>query len=222
MKDPTAEAFQPAVKGPKLPQEEQHLRCPRCESTNTKFCYYNNYNLSQPRHFCKDCRRYWTKGGALRNIPVGGGTRKNSKRTSSAPSSSTKRSVNTLPSRAAIVTPISAVQFPKMEDIPSAFDPDRQLLDFTGSFSSLLTSHGNFGGLLDTFHAGLGTLPGTMGNTSLDLHSPGDGGSAATAVEAHTAALGNNLLGLPAESSCWSGSSSWSDLSIYTPGSNFQ
>ncbi|RAZ36360.1 hypothetical protein DK853_48805, partial [Klebsiella oxytoca] len=20
---------------------------------NTKFCYYNNYNLTQPRHFCK-------------------------------------------------------------------------------------------------------------------------------------------------------------------------
>lgn len=55
-------------------------KCPRCESTNTKFCYYNNYNLSQPRHFCKTCRRYWTKGGALRNVPVGGGCRRNNKR----------------------------------------------------------------------------------------------------------------------------------------------
>nr|XP_043606947.1 dof zinc finger protein DOF5.4 [Erigeron canadensis] len=52
------------------------LKCPRCESLNTKFCYYNNYNLSQPRHFCKNCRRYWTKGGVLRNVPVGGGCRK--------------------------------------------------------------------------------------------------------------------------------------------------
>ncbi|KAJ0989686.1 hypothetical protein J5N97_008042 [Dioscorea zingiberensis] len=61
------------------------IKCPRCESTNTKFCYYNNYNLSQPRHFCKSCRRYWTKGGVLRNVPVGGGSRKSSssKRTSS-------------------------------------------------------------------------------------------------------------------------------------------
>eukprot|EP00252_Welwitschia_mirabilis_P024451 TRINITY_DN7268_c0_g2_i1.p1 TRINITY_DN7268_c0_g2~~TRINITY_DN7268_c0_g2_i1.p1 ORF type:complete len:356 (+),score=24.69 TRINITY_DN7268_c0_g2_i1:401-1468(+) len=59
------------------PQPEQALKCPRCDSTNTKFCYYNNYNLSQPRHFCKACRRYWTKGGALRNVPVGGGCRKN-------------------------------------------------------------------------------------------------------------------------------------------------
>lgn len=55
----------------------QKLRCPRCDSSNTKFCYYNNYNLTQPRHFCKTCRRYWTKGGALRNVPIGGGCRKN-------------------------------------------------------------------------------------------------------------------------------------------------
>ncbi|XVF19513.1 hypothetical protein REPUB_Repub11eG0117100 [Reevesia pubescens] len=59
------------------PQPEQALNCPRCDSTNTKFCYYNNYSLSQPRYFCKSCRRYWTKGGTLRNVPVGGGCRKN-------------------------------------------------------------------------------------------------------------------------------------------------
>ncbi|XP_009631669.3 dof zinc finger protein DOF5.4-like [Nicotiana tomentosiformis] len=73
-------------------QNQQVLKCPRCDSPNTKFCYYNNYNLSQPRHFCKSCRRYWTKGGVLRNVPVGGGCRK-SKR--SKPKSST------LPSNAA-------------------------------------------------------------------------------------------------------------------------
>ncbi|XP_076956113.1 dof zinc finger protein DOF3.5-like [Bidens hawaiensis] len=50
--------------------------CPRCGSSNTKFCYYNNYSLTQPRYFCKGCRRYWTKGGSLRNIPIGGGCRK--------------------------------------------------------------------------------------------------------------------------------------------------
>ncbi|MED6132084.1 hypothetical protein PIB30_015871 [Stylosanthes scabra] len=58
---------------------EQGLKCPRCDSPNTKFCYYNNYSLTQPRHFCKTCRRYWTKGGALRNVPIGGGCRKNRK-----------------------------------------------------------------------------------------------------------------------------------------------
>ncbi|KAI3746208.1 hypothetical protein L6452_08632 [Arctium lappa] len=67
---------------------EQALKCPRCDSTNTKFCYYNNYSLTQPRYFCKSCRRYWTKGGTLRNVPVGGGCRKN-KRSSSSSSSAT-------------------------------------------------------------------------------------------------------------------------------------
>ncbi|XP_019464788.1 PREDICTED: dof zinc finger protein DOF5.6-like [Lupinus angustifolius] len=61
------------------PPKDQALKCPRCDSTHTKFCYYNNYSLTQPRYFCKTCRRYWTKGGTLRNIPVGGGCRKNKK-----------------------------------------------------------------------------------------------------------------------------------------------
>ncbi|KAI4299402.1 hypothetical protein L6164_032869 [Bauhinia variegata] len=60
-----------------LQQQQQALKCPRCDSSNTKFCYYNNYSLSQPRHFCKACKRYWTRGGTLRNVPVGGGCRKN-------------------------------------------------------------------------------------------------------------------------------------------------
>ncbi|CAA0831657.1 Dof zinc finger protein DOF3.5 [Striga hermonthica] len=59
--------------------------CPRCASANTKFCYYNNYSLSQPRYFCKACRRYWTKGGSLRNVPVGGGCRKSRRARSSRP-----------------------------------------------------------------------------------------------------------------------------------------
>ena len=63
----------------KIPPPEAALKCPRCDSTNTKFCYFNNYSLSQPRHFCKTCRRYWTRGGALRNVPVGGGCRRNKK-----------------------------------------------------------------------------------------------------------------------------------------------
>ncbi|XP_073126292.1 uncharacterized protein [Henckelia pumila] len=58
-------------------QRQPPLNCPRCDSSNTKFCYYNNYSLSQPRHFCKSCKRYWTRGGTLRNVPVGGGCRKN-------------------------------------------------------------------------------------------------------------------------------------------------
>ncbi|KAG2624122.1 dof zinc finger protein DOF3.6-like isoform X2 [Panicum virgatum] len=64
----------------RIPLPEPGLKCPRCESTNTKFCYFNNYSLSQPRHFCRACRRYWTRGGALRNVPVGGGYRRHAKR----------------------------------------------------------------------------------------------------------------------------------------------
>lgn len=65
-------------------QDQALVHCPRCDSTNTKFCYYNNYSLTQPRYFCKSCRRYWTKGGTLRNIPVGGGSRKNKKLSSTS------------------------------------------------------------------------------------------------------------------------------------------
>lgn len=80
------------------PAQPPPQKCPRCDSNNTKFCYYNNYSLTQPRYFCKTCRRYWTQGGTLRNVPVGGGCRKG-KRTmkgggssSSAGESSSSRS----------------------------------------------------------------------------------------------------------------------------------
>ncbi|KAK6147305.1 hypothetical protein DH2020_018217 [Rehmannia glutinosa] len=74
------------------PNVEISPPCPRCGSSNTKFCYYNNYSLTQPRYFCKGCRRYWTKGGSLRNVPVGGGCRKSRRgrsiRTDGGPSNS--------------------------------------------------------------------------------------------------------------------------------------
>ncbi|KAK7340880.1 hypothetical protein VNO77_21597 [Canavalia gladiata] len=76
----------------KIHQPDAALKCPRCESTNTKFCYYNNYSLSQPRHFCKTCRRYWTRGGALRNVPVGGGCRRNKRNKGSNRSKSPMKS----------------------------------------------------------------------------------------------------------------------------------
>ncbi|PIA48875.1 hypothetical protein AQUCO_01300047v1 [Aquilegia coerulea] len=77
----------PMIERKARPQKEQALNCPRCNSTNTKFCYYNNYSLTQPRYFCKTCRRYWTDGGSLRNVPVGGGSRKNKRSSSSSTSS---------------------------------------------------------------------------------------------------------------------------------------
>ncbi|KAI4322148.1 hypothetical protein L6164_021868 [Bauhinia variegata] len=85
----------------KIPPPEAALKCPRCESTNTKFCYFNNYSLSQPRHFCKTCRRYWTRGGALRNVPVGGGCRRNKKNKrsrSKSPADTDKQATSAIPS----------------------------------------------------------------------------------------------------------------------------
>lgn len=66
-------------KGPDQTMEKRPdkiIPCPRCKSMETKFCYFNNYNVNQPRHFCKGCQRYWTAGGALRNVPIGAGRRK--------------------------------------------------------------------------------------------------------------------------------------------------
>ncbi|KAJ8549546.1 hypothetical protein K7X08_033253 [Anisodus acutangulus] len=90
------------IQDPSQQQQQQqpppppHLKCPRCDSANTKFCYYNNYSLSQPRHFCKACKRYWTRGGTLRNVPVGGGCRKNKRiKRPSANSSSSTHDINT-------------------------------------------------------------------------------------------------------------------------------
>lgn len=37
----------------KLPRPECGVACPRCGSGDTKFCYYNNYNVKQPRYLCK-------------------------------------------------------------------------------------------------------------------------------------------------------------------------
>ncbi|CAN4075621.1 unnamed protein product [Withania somnifera] len=60
-----------------LKKTDKIIPCPRCNSMETKFCYYNNYNVNQPRHFCKKCQRYWTAGGTMRNVPAGSGRRKN-------------------------------------------------------------------------------------------------------------------------------------------------
>lgn len=60
-----------------LKKPDKILPCPRCNSMETKFCYFNNYNVNQPRHFCRNCQRYWTAGGTMRNVPVGAGRRRN-------------------------------------------------------------------------------------------------------------------------------------------------
>ncbi|KAK8587793.1 hypothetical protein V6N13_086766 [Hibiscus sabdariffa] len=80
LKTSTTEEDQSETSNPQdktLKKPTKILPCPRCNSMDTKFCYYNNYNVNQPRHFCKNCQRYWTAGGTMRNVPVGAGRRKN-------------------------------------------------------------------------------------------------------------------------------------------------
>ncbi|KAM1223726.1 hypothetical protein ACFX2G_043673 [Malus domestica] len=130
------------------PQQTEPLHCPRCDSDNTKFCYYNNYNLAQPRHFCKSCRRYWTHGGTLRNVPVGGGSRKNTKRSRpSCSSSSGSPSSSSLTQEVSSVAPTKPISFPVEPKLETALDHDK-LMDLNestvgnGGFTSMLSSQG--------------------------------------------------------------------------------
>ncbi|KAJ0987760.1 hypothetical protein J5N97_006116 [Dioscorea zingiberensis] len=128
----------------KVPPPEPALKCPRCDSTNTKFCYFNNYSLSQPRHFCKTCRRYWTRGGALRNVPVGGGCRRNkrSKGTgnsakSSATSASTSSASSTATTTVSGAIPSNMAPMPQLPFMASLhpladYGPSGLGLNFTG------------------------------------------------------------------------------------------
>lgn len=111
----------------KIPPPETALKCPRCDSTNTKFCYFNNYSLTQPRHFCKTCRRYWTRGGNLRNVPVGGGCRRNKKN---------KRSRSKSPSNSEKQTLISTSSGNPSHDLTSQF-PQPHNLPFMASLQNL-------------------------------------------------------------------------------------
>lgn len=136
------------------PSEPENLPCPRCDSTNTKFCYYNNYNLSQPRHFCKSCRRYWTRGGTLRNVPVGGGSRKSSSSTSSA-SSSTKR-VRTTPATPTPTTAAAVASSPSSDNNSSniAHEP----------------LHGNPVSMVPQMGSGSGPMTGSLMGCEMNLN----------------------------------------------------
>ncbi|KAH1208163.1 Dof zinc finger protein DOF5.3 [Glycine max] len=79
----------PPMRKQQQTQPSEPLKCPRCDSINTKFCYYNNYNKSQPRHYCRACKRHWTKGGTLRNVPVGGGRKNKRVKKSTTPAIAT-------------------------------------------------------------------------------------------------------------------------------------
>ncbi|KAJ0964591.1 hypothetical protein J5N97_025729 [Dioscorea zingiberensis] len=192
-----------ATTPPQQQVEEQPAKCPRCESTNTKFCYYNNYNLSQPRHFCKSCRRYWTKGGALRNVPIGGGSRKNNSNSNSN-SNSKRASPNSSSSTNPSKRPSTTIT--ELEHADPIFQPPlhpehHQMLDISGSFSSLLGSSSQLGSLME-----FDDQPGDLG---LSLESQQQSSADSSGNE--------NFLSLQGD---WA--SGWPDLAIYTPGNGFQ
>lgn len=152
-------------------------RCPRCDSPNTKFCYYNNYSLSQPRYFCKTCRRYWTKGGALRNIPIGGGCRKNKKMNSKSCSRFSNDSMDSAGSSSYLdhfggfkfsnIGLGSSMNFPTLDtNLPRTFSPIQhyQQLSTNSSFGNIprtLSSTSCFG--LDNQSAGNSSASTFMG-----------------------------------------------------------
>ncbi|KAE8659702.1 dof zinc finger protein DOF2.2-like isoform X1 [Hibiscus syriacus] len=122
-------------------QQQQALKCPRCDSSNTKFCYYNNYSLSQPRHFCKACKRYWTRGGSLRNVPVGGGCRKNKRvkrPAASAIDGASPTSANT-PSDIHLPFPRFNSRVPDVENV-TGYDIQPDLNALGLGFSSVMVS----------------------------------------------------------------------------------
>ncbi|KAG8376885.1 hypothetical protein BUALT_Bualt09G0110600 [Buddleja alternifolia] len=170
-----------------IPMPETALKCPRCESTNTKFCYFNNYSLSQPRHFCKTCRRYWTRGGALRNVPVGGGCRRNktSKSTSSkspasgdranTPNSTSNMSTNS--GAAANLLGLTPPQLPPLRFM----SPLSQLTDnFTSDHMGLNNYSGITAPVVGTnemnFHGVSNLFGGTAAGGMASLLSSGGGG----------------------------------------------
>ncbi|KAJ9669954.1 hypothetical protein PVL29_026491 [Vitis rotundifolia] len=201
------------------PPEQEHLPCPRCDSTNTKFCYYNNYNFSQPRHFCKSCRRYWTHGGTLRDIPVGGGSRKNAKRSRTTTSSSSSQ--EPLPATPVLVSLSTnhATSMPFVGDV-------KPTVNVCGSFTSLLNTQGP--GFLALGGFGLGLGPGFedmgfgLGRGVWPFPGAGDGG-ASGGTGGGTALVGNTWQFESGEGGFVAGDCfSWPDLAISTPGNGLK
>ncbi|KAE8680741.1 Dof zinc finger protein DOF1.7 [Hibiscus syriacus] len=196
MQDPTG--FQ-LLKTPAF-QEQEQLKCPRCDSVNTKFCYYNNYNLSQPRHFCKNCRRYWTKGGALRNIPSVAAPAKPPNALHPPPAITIQSATPThLPTR----PQTQKSPNPLHRRHPHRCFSSRKMMDIGGSFSSLLASSGPFENLLegvDSNGSGLKPVNNYGGNLGSGrepgLRGSSDNGRVTWAVKIQVAGVAIAMAGL--------------------------
>ncbi|XP_054790144.1 dof zinc finger protein DOF5.1-like [Prosopis cineraria] len=179
-----------------IPMPEAAMKCPRCESTNTKFCYFNNYSLSQPRHFCKTCRRYWTRGGALRNVPVGGGCRRNKRSKSSGsksppassdPQTASASSTNSVSSNSASAADIVGLssQVPPLRFTA----PLHQLTEFGSGDMGL-----NYG--LSNYSAISGPVGG-VGDLSFHIGTAFPGGASSSSSSILSAAAGLEQWRLP-------------------------
>lgn len=152
----------------------------------------------------------------MRNIPVGGGTRKATKRSSTSKRSTSSSSSSPSPS---IVT--SSAQASVSESDPTQIHVNPVEIG-GGSFSSLLSSTERFGNLFEGLNSnGSGLKMVQMGEFGENLncdpvvnsgHNPNS-----------TLGESDTFLGLQnGDSSCWNGNHGWSDLAIYTPSSSYQ
>ncbi|KAJ4962504.1 hypothetical protein NE237_022443 [Protea cynaroides] len=191
------------------PPDHENLHCPRCDSSNTKFCYYNNYNLSQPRHFCKSCRRYWTQGGTLRNIPVGGGTRKSAKR----PRTSSTSSSSSSPSSSSSQDPIFVTPIPLSLSDDLNLEPNVSGTG-TGTFTSLLNSQSTGFLALGGFGLGLSSSFDDLGRGIWPFTDVGEVGTIGAGDG------GGSIWQLGSSDSDFvdGGCFSWPELAISTPG----
>ncbi|KAI4385516.1 hypothetical protein MLD38_003532 [Melastoma candidum] len=199
------------------PQPDESLKCPRCDSTNTKFCYYNNYSLSQPRYFCKTCRRYWTKGGTLRNVPVGGGCRRSRRSVQVASSLSSRiRTHDNEP-----ISPFASVAYespdlaPFMQKLVSGHEAYYDLPYPTGPHDRGLPSSV---GILDAIKGGLGLLQGRQQRTDTSGMYDGVGARTTDIADAGEGVYEEDrvLVGFP-----WqvNGEASWVNLvDVMNPG----
>ncbi|KAF8700342.1 hypothetical protein HU200_034274 [Digitaria exilis] len=156
----------PAVADPRA----EALRCPRCDSANTKFCYYNNYSLSQPRHFCKACKRYWTRGGTLRNVPVGGGCRKNKRSRSGASATGGRTTGSSSAAAAAVTSSASTLSLPPPSG--SSLPSLTSALGLSGSTSLaslLLGTTGAGAGDLGLFQAAMQSVVSSEAATAYEI-----------------------------------------------------